>query len=70
VKKTFNKWGDQGETSLLFGQRVSKSSPRFEFYRTIDEAVSAMGLARAMTQKKECPGYYYEHPARIIYSSQ
>jgi cob(I)alamin adenosyltransferase len=52
MMKTFNKRGDQGETSLLFGQRVSKSSPRCEFYGTIDEAVSTIGLARAITQKK------------------
>ncbi len=45
--KTFNKRGDQGETSLLYGGRVPKSDPRCEAYGTIDEAVSALGLARA-----------------------
>jgi cob(I)alamin adenosyltransferase len=45
--KTFNKKGDTGETSLLFGVRVSKSDPRPEAYGTIDEAVSALGVARA-----------------------
>lgn len=44
--KTFNKRGDTGETSLLFGRRVSKSDLRCEAYGTIDEAVSALGLAR------------------------
>ena len=44
--KTFNKRGDQGETSLLFGSRVPKSDLRCEAYGTIDEAVSALGLAR------------------------
>ena len=44
--KTFNKKGDRGETSLLFGARVAKSDPRCEAYGTIDEAVSALGLAR------------------------
>ena len=44
--KTFNKRGDQGETSLLFGSRVPKSDPRCEAYGTIDEAVSALGVAR------------------------
>lgn len=44
--KTFNKRGDQGETSLLFGARVPKSDLRCEAYGTIDEAVSALGLAR------------------------
>ena len=44
--KTFNKKGDGGETSLLYGDRVAKSDPRCEAYGTIDEAVSALGLAR------------------------
>ncbi len=44
--KTFNKKGDGGETSLLYGDRVAKSDARCEAYGTIDEAVSALGLAR------------------------
>ncbi|GBD11980.1 Cob(I)yrinic acid a,c-diamide adenosyltransferase [bacterium HR23] len=40
--------GDQGETSLLYGGRVSKADPRVEAYGTTDEAVSAIGLARAL----------------------
>lgn len=43
--KTFNKRGDEGETSLLYGVRVPKSDPRCEAYGTVDEASSALGLA-------------------------
>jgi cob(I)alamin adenosyltransferase len=43
--RTFNKKGDEGETSLLFGVRVSKADPRCEAYGTVDEASSALGLA-------------------------
>jgi len=43
----FSKKGDKGETSLLTGQRVSKASLRPETYGTLDEASSALGLARA-----------------------
>jgi len=50
--KTFNKRGDQGETSLLYGGRVPKSDPRCEAYGTIDEAVSALGLARAASSNE------------------
>ena len=40
--------GDDGTTGLLFGgPRVAKDDPRTEAYGTIDEAVSALGLARA-----------------------
>jgi cob(I)alamin adenosyltransferase len=39
--------GDDGTTGLLFGGRVSKDDPRTEAYGTVDEAVAAMGVARA-----------------------
>jgi cob(I)alamin adenosyltransferase len=39
--------GDDGTTGLLFGGRVSKDDPRTEAYGTVDEAVTALGLARA-----------------------
>ncbi len=39
--------GDDGTTGLLFGGRVQKDDPRTEAYGTTDEAVAAMGLARA-----------------------
>ncbi len=40
--------GDDGTTGLLFGgERISKDDPRAEAYGTIDEAVAALGLARA-----------------------
>jgi cob(I)alamin adenosyltransferase len=46
----FSKKGDQGTTSLLTGERVSKSSLRPEAYGTLDEASSALGLAKVLTQ--------------------
>ena len=40
--------GDDGTTGLLFGgQRVFKDDPRTEAYGAVDEAVAALGLARA-----------------------
>ena len=47
--KLYTKRGDTGETGLLFGGRVSKSDPRVEAYGTVDSAVSAMGLARSLS---------------------
>lgn len=46
---TFSKRGDGGETSLLTGERVSKASLRPETYGTLDEASSALGVAKALT---------------------
>jgi cob(I)alamin adenosyltransferase len=40
--------GDDGTTGLLFGgERIAKDDARAEAYGTIDEAVAALGLARA-----------------------
>jgi cob(I)alamin adenosyltransferase len=50
--KTFNKKGDKGETSLLYGARVPKSDLRCEAYGTIDEAGSALGLARQFCEQE------------------
>jgi cob(I)alamin adenosyltransferase len=49
-KKIYTKYGDEGETSLLYGGRVSKNNPHTEAYGVVDEAVSSMGLARALSQ--------------------
>ena len=49
--KIYTKRGDQGETGLLYGGRVPKTDPRCEAYGTTDEAVSALGLARALSQR-------------------
>lgn len=46
----YTRGGDKGQTSLLGGARVPKDSLRIEVYGTLDEATSAMGLARATTR--------------------
>jgi cob(I)alamin adenosyltransferase len=46
----FSRKGDGGETSLLGGQRVPKYDARPETYGTLDEASSALGVARAATK--------------------
>ena len=48
-KKLYTKFGDLGETSLLYGGRISKNDLHTEAYGITDEAVSAMGLGRATT---------------------
>lgn len=49
----YTKKGDTGETSLLFGGIVSKSHPRAEAYGWTDQAVSAMGLGRALSGSQD-----------------
>ena len=46
--------GDDGSTGLLFGgERIAKDDLRTEAYGTIDEAVAALGLARAQLGLKD-----------------
>jgi len=46
--RIYTRKGDTGSTGLLYGgDRVSKSDLRTDAYGTTDEAVSALGLARA-----------------------
>jgi cob(I)alamin adenosyltransferase len=52
-KKVYTKFGDKGETSLLYGGRVSKNNPHTEAYGITDEAVSAMGLARSLSHDQK-----------------
>lgn len=42
--KIYTRTGDQGQTSLVGGQRVSKTCTRLESYGTIDELCSQIGL--------------------------
>ncbi len=45
--RIYTKKGDDGTTGLLYGGRVPKDDVRTDVYGTLDEAVAAMGLARA-----------------------
>ena len=45
--KIYTKKGDDGTTGLLYGGRVPKDDLRTAVYGTLDEVVSALGLARA-----------------------
>ena len=47
MPKIYTKKGDDGTTGLLYGGRVPKDDARTQVYGTLDEAVSAMGIARA-----------------------
>jgi cob(I)alamin adenosyltransferase len=46
------KTGDKGETSLMYGHRVSKSDARVDAYGCIDELTAALGLARSIATGK------------------
>ncbi len=45
--KIYTKRGDDGTTGLFYGGRVGKDAPGPEAYGSVDEAVAALGMARA-----------------------
>jgi cob(I)alamin adenosyltransferase len=49
LDKIVTKAGDGGKTRLATGEPVSKASPRVEAYGAVDEANSALGVARLHT---------------------
>ncbi len=51
--RVYTKQGDEGETGLLYGGRISKSDLRTEAYGASDEAVSALGLGRSLSNDSE-----------------
>src|SRR4051794_5894286 len=53
VVKIYTRKGDDGSTGLWYGGRVPKSSGRPEAYGSVDEAASALGMARAACDDDE-----------------
>ena len=49
--KIYTRNGDEGETGLLYGGKVSKNSPLPEAYGTVDEAQAILGLVRTECEK-------------------
>lgn len=45
--KIYTKSGDDGQTGLFHGPRVSKDDARIEAYGTVDELSAVVGVARA-----------------------
>jgi cob(I)alamin adenosyltransferase len=50
LSKIYTKTGDSGETGLGDGSRISKTSPRIAAIGAVDEANSAIGIARLDAQ--------------------
>jgi cob(I)alamin adenosyltransferase len=55
VVKIYTRKGDDGTTSLWYGGRVPKANARTEAYGSIDEANSALGVARSLCKADNQP---------------
>jgi cob(I)alamin adenosyltransferase len=53
VVKIYTRKGDDGSTSLWYGGRVAKHDARTEAYGSVDEANSALGVARALCRSRK-----------------
>ncbi|HZM85776.1 MAG TPA: cob(I)yrinic acid a,c-diamide adenosyltransferase [Blastocatellia bacterium] len=53
ISRVYTRTGDQGETSLVGGERVSKASLRVDAYGDVDELNSLIGVARSRSVDKE-----------------
>ena len=53
----YTKTGDKGTTGLYGGSRVDKDSLNVDVYGTIDEAISALGVAYAQTEAPDIREY-------------
>jgi cob(I)alamin adenosyltransferase len=49
--KIYTRRGDDGTTGLFYGGRIPKDGPGPEAYGTVDEAVAALGMARAAADR-------------------
>jgi cob(I)alamin adenosyltransferase len=58
--------GDSGQTDLLFGARIAKSSQRVSVLGAVDEMNSALGLARAASHDDEMIAVIDDLQAKLV----
>jgi cob(I)alamin adenosyltransferase len=64
--KIYTKHGDEGNTSLFGGKKLSKSDLRIEAYGTLDELNSYLGLVIALCENQEL-GHELLHIQRTLF---
>lgn len=65
INRVYTRAGDQGQTSLIGGDRVSKASPRVECYGAVDELNAALGLVRTALVGSAAAGTLLPIVARV-----
>jgi cob(I)alamin adenosyltransferase len=58
--------GDSGDTDLLFGRRIAKTSLRMAALGCVDEVNAALGLARAAAENAEVIGVVDAVQSRLV----
>jgi cob(I)alamin adenosyltransferase len=65
VVKIYTRKGDDGTTSLWYGGRVPKHDGRTDAFGTLDEAISALGVARALCTDVHKAGSLHDDILRL-----
>ncbi len=65
INRVYTRHGDQGETRLVGGQKVSKADLRIESYGTVDELNAYIGAARLSCLEIDC-----QELAEVLYGVQ
>lgn len=55
LDKIYTRGGDEGETSLVTGERVAKHSPRPSAFGAVDELNSLLGICRTLSTELQDP---------------
>ncbi|MEC8978465.1 MAG: cob(I)yrinic acid a,c-diamide adenosyltransferase [Candidatus Thermoplasmatota archaeon] len=66
ITKVHTGGGDGGETSLVDGTRVGKEHQRVAIYGTIDEANSALGIARMEISRSSMPMEVCDYADKLL----
>lgn len=53
MARIYTKHGDQGQSSLVGGERVNKNNPRLDAYGTVDELCSHLGFLISILNEKQ-----------------
>lgn len=65
INRVYTKAGDQGQTALVGGQKVSKASARVDCYGAVDELNAALGLVRTSLEGSPAGGELGPIVARV-----
>lgn len=65
--KISTKGGDKGETSLMFGRRVSKACLRVRAYGCVDELSASIALARAYAKGSELADKLLQIQKKLVF---
>lgn len=66
ISKVVTKTGDEGQTALIGGHRISKGSLRVAAYGDVDELNSALGWAACHLQDRPCRELVHELQHRLF----